>query len=255
MRLLQAHGGLYFPRTAEIRFDAATVWFVSALGISSALLFGLVPAIQATAGLAPGALRSTRTVAGGMRARWLRRAIVAVQFAIATPLLIVAALLLTSLDRLKAVDLGFDTTRVLTGSIRLPSAQYRDGDHVRLFWDELKRRVEMLPGVTSVAFADGLPPNNVDNSNNFDLEQYPTPAGESQPVTPWVAVTPDYVQTLGLTLLEGACSRSVIRSRRTFFPSWSTAPGPAASFRTRALSASGSAKADARRARGRPWLA
>jgi putative ABC transport system permease protein len=92
---------------------------------------------------------------------------------------------------------------VLTGSIRLPSAQYRDGAHARVFWNELKRRVETLPGVTAVAFADGLPPNNVGNFNNFDLEQYPTPAGQSQPVTPWVAVTPEYVRTLGLTLLDG----------------------------------------------------
>ena len=66
-----------------------------------------------------------------------------------------------------------------------------------------RRRAEALPGVTSVAFADGLPPNNVGNLNNFDLEQHPTPTGQSQPVTPWVAVTADYVRTLGLTLLEG----------------------------------------------------
>jgi putative ABC transport system permease protein len=203
MRLLQMSDGGYFPRTAEIRFDAATVWFVSALAISSALLFGLLPALQATRGRATGSMRSTRTIIGGMGARRLRRGLVAVQFAIATPLLIVAALLLTSLDRLKDVNVGFDTTRVLTGSIRLPSSQYKDSAHVRVFWDELKRRVENLHGVTSVAFADGLPPNNVGNFNNFDLEQYPTPAGQSQPVTPWVAVTPEYVRTLGLTLLEG----------------------------------------------------
>jgi putative ABC transport system permease protein len=203
MRLLQTYASGYFPRTAEIRFDAATVWFVSALAISSALLFGLLPALQATRGRADGSMRSTRTVTGGMGVRRLRRGLVAVQFAIATPLLIVAALLLTSLDRLKDVDLGFDTTRVLTASIRLPSAQYREPAHVRVFWDELKRRVESLHGVTSVAFADGLPPNNVGNFNNFDLEQYPTPSGQSQPVTPWVSVTPDYVRTLGLTLLQG----------------------------------------------------
>ena len=71
-----------------------------------------------------GSLRSGRTVTGGAGVRRLRRGLVAAQFAIATPLLIVAALLLTGLDRLKQVDLGFDTARVLTGSIRLPGAQY-----------------------------------------------------------------------------------------------------------------------------------
>ena len=87
MRLLQAQAAGYFPRTAEIRFDAATVWFVSALAISSALLFGLLPALQATGGSANVSMRSTRTITGGMGARRLRRGLVAAQFAIATPLL------------------------------------------------------------------------------------------------------------------------------------------------------------------------
>ena len=57
--------------------------------------------------------------------------------------------------------------------------------------------------MTGVAFADGRPPNDVGNFNNFDLEEFPAPPGQSQPVTPWVAVTPDYFRVLGLTLLEG----------------------------------------------------
>ena len=133
----------------------------------------------------------------------LRRSLVAAQFAIATPLLIVAALLLTSLERLRQVDLGFEAAQLLTGSIRLPGALYQDDARVNAFWDELQRRAEALPGVAAVAFADGLPPNTAGQHNNFDLEQYPTPPGESQPVTPWVAVTPEYVRTLGLTLVEG----------------------------------------------------
>jgi putative ABC transport system permease protein len=57
--------------------------------------------------------------------------------------------------------------------------------------------------VTAVAYADGRAPIDVGNFNNFDLEDFPTPPGQSQPVTPWVAVTPDYFALLGLTLLQG----------------------------------------------------
>jgi predicted permease len=202
MRLLQAQGAAYFPRTQEIRVDAPMIWLMAGLAISSALIF-LVPALQATGGSVDASLRSGRTVTGGGGVRRLRRGLVAAQFAIATPLLVIAALLLTSLDRLRQVDLGFDTARVLTGSIRLPGVQYGDDDRANRFWDELKRTIATLPGVASVAYSDGLPPNNVGNFNNFDLEQYPTSAGQSQPVTPWVAVTPEYVPTLGLTLVEG----------------------------------------------------
>ncbi len=203
MRVLQSQGATYFPRTQEIRFDAPMLWLMAGLAISSALIFGLVPALHAASGSVDASLRSGRTVAGGAGVRRLRRSLVAAQFAIATPLLIVAALLLTSLDRLRQVDLGVDADRVLTGSIRLPSALYADNDRVQAFWVELQRRVEALPGVAGVAFSDGVPPNTAGQHNNFDLEQYPTPAGESQPVTPWVAVTPQYTRTLGLTLLEG----------------------------------------------------
>jgi len=203
MQLLQTQGATYFPRTQEIRFDAPMIWLMAALTISSALIFGLVPALHATTGSVDASLRSGRTVAGGAGVRRLRRGLVAAQFAIATPLLIVAALLLTSLEQLRQVDVGVDTARVLTGSIRLPGAQYSDNGRMLAFWDELQRRVEALPGIESVAFSDGLPPNTAGQHNNFDLEQYPAGAGRSQPVTPWVAVSPGYVRTLGLKLLEG----------------------------------------------------
>jgi putative ABC transport system permease protein len=203
MQLLQTQGASYFPRTQEIRFDAPMMWLMAALAASSALIFGLVPAAHATGGSVDAALRSGRTVAGGAGVRRLRRGLVAAQFAIATPLLIVAALLLTSLERLRQVDVGVDAEQVLTGSIRLPGAQYRDNDRILAFWNELQRRVEALPGVTSVAFSDGLPPNTAGQHNNFDLEQYPAGAGRSQPVTPWVAVSPGFTRTLGLELLEG----------------------------------------------------
>ena len=203
MQLLQVQAATYFPRTQEIRVDGLLLLVMAGLGLSSALMFGLVPSLHATVGSVDAALRSGRTVAGGAGVRRLRRGLVAAQFAIATPLLVVAALLLTSLDRLRQVDVGFDTTRVLTGSIRLPAAQYTDNDRIVAFWDDLQRRVEALPGVTAVAFADGVPPNTAGQHNNFDLEQYPAGPGESQPVTPWLAVTPGFVRTLGLKLLEG----------------------------------------------------
>ena len=203
MQLLQAQGAAYFPRTQEIRVDAPMMVVVAVLAVSSALIFGLVPAFNATGGSVDAALRSGRTTTGGAGVRRLRRGLVASQFAIATPLLIMAGLLLASLDQLRQVDLGFDGSHVLTGSIRLPAAQYQDSDRMRAFWDELKRGLDALPGVQAVAYTDGLPPNQVGDFNNFDLEQHPTPPGQSQPVTPWVSVSPEYVPTVGLHLLEG----------------------------------------------------
>ncbi len=204
MRLLQGIGSTYFPRTQEIGVDARLLVLMGALAICSALIFGLVPAIHGTGGSADASLRSIgRSATASAGVRRLRRTLVGAQFAIATPLLIVAGLLLVSLNQLKQVDLGFDQRNLLTASIRLPAAQYREPERVTAFWDEVRRRVEALPGVAAVAFADGLPPNVVGNYNNFDLEQHPTAAGQSPPVTPWISITPEYVHALGLKLVEG----------------------------------------------------
>src|SRR5439155_23698941 len=100
-------------------------------------------------------------------------------------------------------DLGFDTRNVVTGLILLPATQYSEAGRIAAFWDDLHRRIAALPGVSAVAFADGRPPNDVGNFNNFDLEDSPTPPGQSQPVTPWVSVTPNYFRLLGLTRVQG----------------------------------------------------
>jgi putative ABC transport system permease protein len=203
IRLLQTAGAAYVPRTQEIALDGPVLWLLAAVTIASGVLFGAVPAIYGAGGPVDESLRSMgRSATGSPAVRRLRRGLVASQFAIATPLLVGAGLLLVSLNELRRVDLGFDTRNVLTGAIQLPAAQY-PADASIVFWDELKRGVEALPGVSSVAFADGRPPDGASDFNNFDLEDQPTPPGHSQPVTPWIEVTPEYFGVLGIRLLEG----------------------------------------------------
>ena len=131
----------------EIALDGPVLGLLVALTAASALLFGLVPAVHGTGGPVDESLRSLgRSSTGSLAVRRLRRLLVGGQFAIATPLLVVAGLLLGSLNALGRVDLGFDTHNVLTGSIPLPAAQYDTPGRVVAFWDELKRRVEGAAG-------------------------------------------------------------------------------------------------------------
>ncbi|HYM26148.1 MAG TPA: ADOP family duplicated permease, partial [Vicinamibacterales bacterium] len=206
VRVLRDLGATYFPRTAEIGVDGPVLWLLAGLTIGSALLFGLIPAVHGT-GAPPGNVNETlrsaeRSSTGAIGVRRLRRMLVAGQFAIATPLLVIAGLLITTLGRLGSVDLGFDARNVLTGSILLPMRTYSDS-RAQAFWDDLLRNARAIPGVSIAAFADGRPPNDVNNFNNFDLEDAPTPGGRSQPVVPWVSVSPDYFRLLGLKLVEG----------------------------------------------------
>jgi putative ABC transport system permease protein len=99
--------------------------------------------------------------------------------------------------------MGFDGERLLTASVRLPGAQYRDPGVIASFWTELKQRLESQPGIEAIAFADGRPPNTAGQHNNFDLEQFPAGPGGSQPVTAWVGISPEYTRVIGQRLIEG----------------------------------------------------
>jgi predicted permease len=204
VRAMRGIGPEYFPRTQEIELAGPTIWVFAALAGAGLLIFGLIPALHGTGGRVEGSLRSGgRSATGTLGTRRLRRILVASQFAVATPLLVVCALLVSTLHTLGQVDLGFDSRNLVGGAISLPPAQYADDGRAEAFWEELRRRVASLPGVAAVAFSDGRPPDDVGNFNNFELETRRTPPDQSPPVCPWVAVSPDYFQMLGVRLLEG----------------------------------------------------
>jgi putative ABC transport system permease protein len=204
IRVLRGVGADYFPRTQEMAFDGPVLAVLAAATLLSGAIFGLIPAVHGTGGPLDDCLRSAgRSSTGSLSVRRLRRLLVGAQFAISTPLLVVAVLLLVSLNELKRVDLGVDSRNVVTGSVRLPSARYQSPASVTGYWEELSRRLRAVPGVSDIAFADSRPPDGASNINNFDLEALPTPPGGSQPATPWVAVTPEYFGALGVPLLEG----------------------------------------------------
>lgn len=208
LSLVRAFAADYVPRTAELALDGRVLGVLALLTLFSVLLFGLVPALHGTGGPVDEGLRTMgRSSTGSRGVRQLRRLLVGAQFAIATPLLVVAGLLLGSLTRLQSVDLGFDTRNLLTGAVLLPPGPYRDADRVESFWKELARRVRELPGVRAVAYTDSRPPDDAQDQNNFELEAAPTPPGGSQPVTTWVSATPEYLGLMGLTLDEGRLLR------------------------------------------------
>ena len=246
VRLLQTAGANYFPRTQEMGLSGPVLWLLAGVTLASGVLFGLIPALSSGGGPVDESLRSMgRSATGSLAVRRLRRGLVASQFAIATPLLIVAGLLLVSLHALQRVDLGFDTRNMLTGAIQLPGAQYPENASV-VFWDELKRRVETLPGVSGVAFADGRPPDDVDDFNNFDLED--------QPTTAWTVAAGDAVggglarvlPRAGPPASRGTPARRARCAGENLEALSSIARGPHAFSRTGARSASGCDRAAAR---------
>ena len=203
IEMLRTTGSTYFPRTAEMAIDGQALVILAVIAGLTAIAIGLLPALIGARGNVDALGSGGRTFAGSAGARRIRQGLVGTQFAIATPLLVLAALLLVSLNALRSVDIGLDGSNVLTGSIRLPSALYPSPARARTYWTELEQRLRALPEVADVAFSDSLPPATANNINNFDLEESPTPAGQSQPAAPFVAVTPAFFALAGLRPAEG----------------------------------------------------
>lgn len=201
--LARTAGTAYIPRAQEIILGGRTLAVLVAVTLISALLFGIIAAVHGAGGPVDEVLRSGgRSATGSRSVRRLRGVLVAGQFAVATPLLVIAGLLIASLNNLSHVNLGFDAHSLLTGAVMLPAAQYREDGKVMTFWDRLHAEVARLPGVNGVAFTDSRPPEDAGNQNNFDLEDFPAGPGQ-QAVTTWVDVSPDYFGVFGLRLVEG----------------------------------------------------
>ena len=98
-------------------------------------------------------------------------------------------------------------------------------------------RLSAIPGVSAAALADSRPPVDAGQTNNFELEDRPTPPGQNQPLSIWVGASPGFFKTVGLTprSADGCSTRSRCRTTK----SSSIAPGRSGSFPARKSSDAG----------------
>jgi putative ABC transport system permease protein len=165
------------------------------------VIFGLAPALRSsrtdlTEALKEGGQGSTV----GFRASGMRGLLVITETALALTLLIAAALMMQSFLRLKSVDPGFDTNRVLTMELSLPH-QYPQARRAE-FFRRLIERGQAIPGVQSVAAAKHLPLSGDNMAYAFNVIARPFPPGQS-PGAAVRTVTPDYFNVLDIPLVKG----------------------------------------------------
>jgi len=184
------------PIEIDVTPNARILGFTAAVSIGTAVLFSLVPAIQATAA-GPASALSTGARASRMRSRWLA-ALVSAQVALALVLLAAASLFLRTLTNLERLDAGFDSADVVVAELDTRAIGARDvaGD------------VAALPGVAAAAIATDTPLNGWSWSEPFVPAGQPLPERDTALV---IGAGPGYFTALGIRILSGRAFASTDR--------------------------------------------
>jgi predicted permease len=180
----------------NLRVDLRVLAFAGVVSILTVVLFGLAPALQLSK-----MGRSGRGVVGHGGGK-LREALVVAEIAITLVLVVGAALLIETLARLRAMDPGFRSDRILTADIAVPFPKYSDSERRRRFYSEVLDRVRAIPGVKSAGLTSDLPYTSRGNTMGLMVEGKPAQHDLGQDVL-FRLVSADYLRTIGAQLKQG----------------------------------------------------
>jgi putative ABC transport system permease protein len=191
------------PRISNIQLDATVLVFTFVVSLATGVIFGLVPAWQASRVDLNTSLKSgMRTGGRGEGKGRLRNGLVMAEVALAVVLLICAGLLIQSFARLGRVQPGVRTERLFTARLQLPSAAYPKNENIIAFYDQFLTRIRALPGVQSASTIIPLPLSGSNMVTDFDIEEHPLPEGH-RAGAPVRIIATDYFKTMGIPLRTG----------------------------------------------------
>jgi predicted permease len=194
------------PVNVVFHTDWRVLTFTLLVSVLAGIVFGLVPALQASKhDLVPALKDQSHQVTGQRRDFSLRNVLVIGQVALSILVLIGAGLFLRSLNRARSINAGFDAEHVLTLSFNTAAQKY-DATRAGQFYQQLNNRVQALPGVQSVSVAQSAPLSFFYSpaiSSPVFVEGHEPPAGEDPPFVGNNAIGPGFFRTLGVPLVSG----------------------------------------------------
>ena len=188
-----------FGVTGATGVDLRVLAITATIALGTSLVFGLMPAINATrVDLRETLVEAGTTSVAGAAPAWPRRLLVLVEVALGVVLLVGAGLLIRTFDYLITLRGGFDSTNVVTATVSLQDARYRTSDRVAQLFDGTLGRMHEIPGVERAAVALTLPFERALN-NGFRF------VGSEQPsrTVNTTYVTPEYFDALRIPIVRG----------------------------------------------------
>jgi putative ABC transport system permease protein len=191
------------PLSGEVGLDYRVLGFTVLVSIVSGIIFGIVPALQATKPDLNSAMKESGKSSTNARGGMIRDMLVVVEIAMALVLLIGAGLLIKSFARLQDVDPGFNREKLLTFQISLPPVHYTKPDQITGFYKDTIQKVSTLPGVNSAAAISVAPLASSGSRFIFYTEGKPLPTASEAPIASHRVVSPNYFETMGIPLIAG----------------------------------------------------
>lgn len=193
---------LSIPFFGELSLNTRVFLFTAGISVLAGILFGLFPAFQAARFDIQDLLQAEgRGSAGSRRKHRFQKVFVGVETAVALALLIGSGLLVNSFVRMQRVDPGFDTENALTMRLTLPWEDH-DAESIMIFFQQLREKVEALPGVRVAAVTNQYPPS-VFMERQFSVEGESYTEGGTLPSAYLTLVGPGFFQAMGMPLLAG----------------------------------------------------
>ncbi len=201
-RVLVALAPPRIPGLATVGIDLRVLAFTLVAAGGTGILFGLAPALA----LARSSPSQVFRGAGGQSVRGrgaLQRLMVAAELALSLMLLVGAALLSRSLNKLTSVDPGFRADHLLAARVSLPRTVYRDSLAVTEFYRAATERLAVIPGVTAVTAGSTSPFSGGASSTSIEIEGHPTGPDDKHPEVQQRTILPNYFQAMGIPVLSG----------------------------------------------------
>ena len=202
-RLIPPQAGV--PFLERVAVDARVLAFALVVSLVSGVLFGLVPARHALRLDLVPALREGGRGRLGTAGRRLREALVVVEVALAVVIVSAAGLMLRSLAGLQEIRPGFDAGRILKLRTSLRGDEFQSASARVAHFDELKRRLEAVPGIASVSAVSFEPPpvsDGIFGTVRLSFPDRPEDAAGSPSAVSRV-VQPGYFETMGIPIVAG----------------------------------------------------
>jgi putative ABC transport system permease protein len=176
--------------------------FTLGASVVTALLFGIVPALEGAQPQLAQALKDSTRGSQHRRQGRFRSALVIAQTALAMVLLVGAGLMIRTLAGLRSVNPGFDPQGVLTLRVPLAGDRYKDPQAITGFWTSFAASVRALPGVESASVSRGVPAGDW-AGQFFTTDDRPNPPAGQVPDANYLVVGPEYFNVLRIPLAQG----------------------------------------------------